>query len=449
VRVNRWVGLIWLVCLAVLLGLLAGLGLGVYALIGVLVACGVFLAGVVVEPRYYALAVLILLTLAPWQKFTMLQNSPWAFPILWVVLVLVLLAAVKGALRNTPVRHLVLGLGVVVWTVLALWFGYGRLGLVLRWSGLWIAGVGLFCLMSVNGSRAVLLKGIPAIGTIVSGYVIVETVLKHNPLYAGVVATSVEPAFLAAATFRPTGSVGHPLVVADFVGLAIIVTLVALRVGAVRPPIAVPFLMLELLGLASTGARGAIITTILAAAAAFAVSSEVFGRRVRSAILFLAIGGIVWAAVGSVLLARFAGVVQSASLQQRLSGFAAAAFVVRDSPIFGRGAGYGPLALRELGYRIINYETEWAGLLIGLGVPGALMVLSAPLLAMKDAMSMRWRGPAREVSIACAVYALGIIGTHNVFEWWGGAMLFWVCVAFTVPSEELTASDSLAGAVMS
>jgi hypothetical protein len=435
-------------CLAAALGVVIGVGLGTYAVVGLATAGGLVLLGSVVAPRYYALAVLVLLCLAPWQQLAVVQSTIWLFPVLWVVFILVVFAMVKGALGSVPVLHVVVGLSVVAWTLLGLGLGYGRLGLVLKWSGLWIAGVGLFSLATVVGARAVLVKWLPALGALMSAYTILEFVLKYNPLYGGVVSRWVEPSFLAAASFRPTGTLGHPLTVADFLGFAIVVTLVGLRSRVISSRRAVLFLVVESTGLVLTGARGILLLTVLAAIVLTVASSEALGGRLRLAALIASTAGVVWLAFGDLVLVRFAGIAQSQSLEQRFAGFAAAAAVVKESPLFGKGAGYGALALQQLGYPIINYESEWAGLLIGLGVPGALLALSTPLLSIKAAVSARWRGPAGEMAVASAIYAFGMAGTHNLFEWWGGAMVFWVCVAFSSPSEELKATGAIAeGAV--
>lgn len=443
---GSWVA-VGVVCLAALVGMTVGLGLGLYAALAFVVVAGLVVLSSKVPSRYFALVVIGILCLAPWQLLGVVNRAIWRFPLVYTVPALAFLALVRGDLKGMPARHLLIGACAIGWTMLGFGLGIGSIGLILKWSVLWGLGMGLYCLMSVKGARAILVRWLPVMGGIVAAYVVVETATKRNMLYAGTVARWVEPQFLASDTFRPTGLMGHPLTVADFLGFAIVITFVALRINWTNRKTLVPLLLVEGAALVLTGGRGALLSTTLAVIVVFAVSSDAFGGRMRSVMLTVVVGAIMWMVFGDVLVARFSGVSQSRSFLQRVAGLAAAAVVIRDSPLFGRGAGYGSFALQELGYKIINYETEWAGLLIGLGVPGTVLALSTPLLSVKEAMSLRWRGPAREIALGCAVYASTMVGTHNLFEWWGGALVFWACVAFSVPDRDF-APEANCGAVL-
>lgn len=428
---------------AVLLGGMVGYGYWLEAGAFVGLSATAVLVLLVVPVRFHALGVLCFLVVVPWQMLSILGANALLFPVLWASGVVLLARVMRRGVESVLDLRVMLGLLAAGWAVLGLALGVGTASLALKWVGLWLGGMALYVACMEPGARVVMIRASSLLGGVLGGYILLEFALRRNLIWGDVVARWVESSFLVVSSFRPTGTMGHPLIAADVMSLLAILQLIALRAGLAGLRRTAVGLTITLAALAATGARGALLVTLICIALILSVSSETLGKRLRY-VLAVGVGmAVVWFGLGSLVAARFEQLAGSASMQQRLAGFAAALSVLQSSPLLGMGAGYGGLALRDLGYSVINYETEWAGVIIGMGLPGLLLVFSIPLIGAFSVSPLRWRGPARELAVAAAVFAVGIAGTHNFFEWWGGPFIYWLAISLTVPNQELTSAEEV------
>lgn len=420
-----------------LVGLGLGVALGAGSLLLLLAAVGLLFAWMVIrtENRGFAALTLGLLLVAPWQHLTILSQRTVAYPVLWIVLLLVVTLVLRDAFPQLD-RRALFGFALVFgWAVLGMVLGHGNLSRLTSWVVFWGLGFGCFTLLSVPGALRRLVQNSWWVGAVLGGYAIVEWLLKRNLLFGDVIKGLWDPSFYADNTFRITASLGHPIVAAAVFGFLLTLLAWAWANEVLTPRrFAAGFIPCGV-ALVLSGSRGALVVTMAAILLVIVVPGRSPRRRV-ALLLSLALAAVVVVTlVPTTLEARFAKLSSDASFLQRVAGLEAAREVVAREPLWGMGAGYGDLALRDLGYIETNYESEYAGLLIGLGIPGALLVLGLPLIALFRTRDRRLR---IALSVApLAVYAVGILGPANMFEWWGGTILYWTAIAFVVMGDTL------------
>jgi O-antigen ligase len=219
----------------------------------------------------------------------------------------------------------------------------------------------------------------------------------------------------------------------------VLVAIAALRRGRVTT-LEASSLIAGTVGMVVSGARGAMILTLGAIVLAALMSRTNTTGWLRRLMVVVVAAAVVGSLAGPLLQSRFSGSLESASFEQRLVSLRVAADVVLESPFFGVGPGGGYDAIASRGYAVDIPETEYAGQAMGLGIPGLVMVVGVVAMATwsaRRAGHVRWAAPL-------AVYSLGVIGTHNFFDWWGGAIFYFTAAALIAAGAETTPTANTA-----
>lgn len=422
------------IAIAIAFGVLIGTGrAGIALLLMGVVAYALLLDRAPAE--LLSLAPFVVAMIAPWQRIEPFRSNVVLYPVLLVTLVTLAVLLLRGSIQPRLGAPQALGLFVAGWAVLGLALGHGTTILALRWVLLWLIGYGVYQLVDNERVRGLLVSWAWLPSGLLGGYALVEWVFKRNPVFGPIVPVYIESNLLDAYRFRPAATLGHPLVVADLLGLLLVLCVVALQRKAAPRGLVALGLAAGMAGLLVTGARGVMLVTAVAVVAALVVAWRPTLRETATTMSVAGLGAAAVALAYPLLAARFEGAFASGSFGQRLLSLSAAAEVVRTSPLFGVGAGGASLAMLGQGFVNITAETEYAGLLMGVGIPGLVAVLAMPVVAVIALMrSSEGEDRARwPLAIAVAVYALGVIGTHNYFDWWFGAGVFWACVALASP----------------
>ena len=418
----------------VALGAAVALGAGSLLLLAAVGALFVWMAARM-ESRDFAALSLGLLVAAPWQQIAVADQNPVYDPVMWAALLLILvLVARRGFPRLDRCALFDFGL-VLIWAVLGILLGHGQFGRSATWVLFWVLGFGVFVLLSVRDALRRVIQNCWWVGAALGAYAIVEWMLKDNVLFGNLIQGLWAPSFYASATFRITATLGHPIVAGAVFGFLLTLLAWAWTNGLLAPRLFAAGFIPCAAALVLTGDRGALIVTVLALLVVIAVPGAYSRRRAALLLGLILAFVVVVTVIPTTLESRFADMSRDSSFLQRTAGLTAASTVVAREPLWGMGAGYGDFALRDLGYIETNYETEYAGLLIGLGIPGAVLVLGLPLVAL-------FRSSGRRVRLAFsvapfAVYAIGILGPSNMFDWWGGTILFWTAIGFVTMGDKL------------
>lgn len=390
------------------------------------------------KPEHLVWLPLALVLIAPWQRIQPFRSEFLLYPVAWAIVAVcaVLLLRERFVVASTPAA--VVGLFVAGWALLGFALGHGAAVQTGRWLMTWILGFLFASIALTRGAgKAIVAKAwFPAAA--LGAYVSLELALRRNPIYGGLITVVRDQGFLQYARFRPNGTLGHPLATADMLGLLIVLTIAGWRLGRVGSTRALLGASLGAIGLIATGARGALIVTVLAVAAAILIEWRPTMRENLIAVGVVGLSGLVVMVMLPIIEARFSGALGTSSFAQRVASLAAASSVIRSSPLFGEGAGMANIAMLRQGFINFSYETEYAGLLIGLGFPGMIAAIGMPVLTLRRVFSHHTPRVWRPLGVAVVVYGLGIIGTHNVFDWWLGPILYWLCVILpeTVAAEE-------------
>jgi hypothetical protein len=396
-------------------------------LAGVLALLVLFVLGLTLrDPVLLGLAPVLVALAAPWQRILALEENPVFNPVAWVAVGCLLVLSLR---RTQPLLRLdtvsVMGALTAVWAVLGWVAGPGRTAGLTRWLYFWILGMLVYQLIRPAQCVRALRNGAAWVAVGLGGYATVEWLLKSNPIFGRLIPTFAEATIVSVYTYRPAATLGHPLLVADVLGLVLVLVACQLFEDRTKRRVLAVALLIGSLGLVLTGARGAMLLTGAAVCLALVGYSSGIASVGKRALVLLALVGVIAALVGPVVTDRFSGAFDTASYRQRLTSLSVASAVLARSPVFGAGPGSAYREIAQRGHAVVIPESEYASQGMGLGLPGLALVVGIPVAA---AISRRRPGALRRTA-PILVYILCIIGTHNVFDWWSGVPFFFTAVA--------------------
>lgn len=410
----------------VAIGAVIALGSAGSALVVAAVVALLGFAATVSEPELLGPLPVVLTLSAPWQRLETFSDRMHLYPVFWVAVLVTVICASRRGLRFLALDGVIVASSFhLVWVLLRRAYGYGDTQAMLRWLALWVLGLMIYLLVRspTVSSRAMHWSWLVAAG--LGLYSSVEWLFKRNWIFGGLVPVAVEKTFLSADGYRSQASLGHPLVLADVLGVLLLVGLTNEMLSERLRPLRIAGLGAGLLGMVFSGGRGALVMLLVCTIAAVAFQKMRFNVRLRRTMLIVLAVSVILAVAAPVIESRFRGVHESESFQQRVRSIVVAASVVSQSPIFGSQAATPQEELASKGLAVVIPESEYASKAISTGIPGLLGILAVPIAGLLVSWKRGggWRG------LPIALYSLGIIGTHNFFDWWGGVVLYFGATA--------------------
>lgn len=253
------------------------------------------------------------------------------------------------------------------------------------------------------------------LGAVLGVWAIVEaTVLHRNPILDWAYHTAQPPVLQVWSTYRATTTLGHPLVNALFFSLSSVLCYSEWkrRGGGV----ALLCLAATIGGLLATSSRGGVLAVIVGVAVYTAVQTLSMNS-VRSGRLGMPVVVIALLAAGIfgvAILHRTNSSEGQSSSDFRRTTLTDGVALARRSPLLGVGMGNTDAARKSAAtgkFRNVGLENSWVELIVGLGIPGAMLM--AFFLARPVAAAAR-SGDAAAAALVCTYCVMA--ASFNLLE---------------------------------